>query len=88
MGFAQNFLTPVYKDNTACIEWGNNRELEQHHWRRQAHRQSEVLRRNFDHKVIKIPEWAYEAYQSLYGLPAGGYLDQASPAVASNCYSV
>jgi hypothetical protein len=24
MGFAQTSPTPVYEDNTACIEWGNN----------------------------------------------------------------
>ncbi len=24
MGFAQPEPTPVYEDNTACIEWGNN----------------------------------------------------------------
>ena len=24
MGFAQASPTPVYEDNTACIEWGNN----------------------------------------------------------------
>jgi hypothetical protein len=24
MGFAQPQLTPVYEDNDACIEWGNN----------------------------------------------------------------
>jgi hypothetical protein len=24
MGFAQRSPTPVYEDNTACIEWGNN----------------------------------------------------------------
>jgi hypothetical protein len=24
MGFAQSKPTPVYEDNTACIEWGNN----------------------------------------------------------------
>ena len=24
LGFAQKKPTPVYEDNTACIEWGNN----------------------------------------------------------------
>jgi hypothetical protein len=24
MGFAQTSPNPVYEDNTACIEWGNN----------------------------------------------------------------
>ena len=24
MGFAQDSPTPVFEDNTACIEWGNN----------------------------------------------------------------
>ena len=24
MGFAQPALTPMYEDNTACIEWGNH----------------------------------------------------------------
>ena len=24
MGFAQAFPTPVYEDNTVCIEWGNS----------------------------------------------------------------
>jgi hypothetical protein len=24
MGFGQSSWTPVYEDNTACIEWGNN----------------------------------------------------------------
>jgi hypothetical protein len=24
LGFAQQSPTPVYEDNTACIEWGNN----------------------------------------------------------------
>ncbi len=24
LGFAQQYLTPVYEDNMACIKWGNN----------------------------------------------------------------
>ncbi|MFK5284423.1 Ty1/Copia family ribonuclease HI, partial [Lacticaseibacillus paracasei] len=46
MGFAQASPTPVYEDNTACIEWGNNviggRERAKHI----------DIRKHFAHEVI------------------------------------
>ena len=47
MGFAQASPTPVYEDNTACIEWGNNvisgRERAKHI----------DIRKHFAHEVIQ-----------------------------------
>jgi hypothetical protein len=47
MGFAQPQLIPVYEDNTACIEWGNNviggRERAKHI----------DIRKHFAHEVIQ-----------------------------------
>jgi len=47
MGFAQTSPTPVYEDNTACIEWGNNviggRERAKHI----------DIRKHFAHEVIQ-----------------------------------
>jgi hypothetical protein len=47
MGFAQRGPTPVYEDNTACIEWGNNviggRERAKHI----------DIRKHFAHEVIQ-----------------------------------
>jgi hypothetical protein len=47
MGFAQQAPTPVYEDNTACIEWGNNviggRERAKHI----------DIRKHFAHEVIQ-----------------------------------
>ena len=47
MGFAQPQPTPVYEDNTACIEWGNNviggRERAKHI----------DIRKHFAHEVIQ-----------------------------------
>ncbi len=47
MGFAQSKPTPVYEDNTACIEWGNNviggRERAEHI----------DIRKHFAHEVIQ-----------------------------------
>ena len=50
LGFAQQSPTPVYEDNTACIEWGNNiiggRERAKHI----------DIRKHFAHEVIQIGE--------------------------------
>ena len=47
MGFAQQGPTPVYEDNTACIEWGNHviggRERAKHI----------DIRKHFAHEVIQ-----------------------------------
>ena len=47
MGFTQHAPTPVYEDNTACIEWGNNviggRERAKHI----------DIRKHFAHEVIQ-----------------------------------
>jgi hypothetical protein len=47
MGFAQQAPTPVYEDNTACIEWGNHviggRERAKHI----------DIRKHFAHEVIQ-----------------------------------
>ena len=72
MGFAQASPTPVYEDNTACIEWGNNviggRERAKHI----------DIRKHFAHEVIQNGEML------LVRVPARGYLHQgpALPAVA------
>ncbi len=50
LGFTQQSPTPVYKDNTACIEWGNNiisgRDRAKHI----------NIRKNFAHEVIQNGE--------------------------------
>ncbi len=50
LGFAQQSPTPVYEDNTACIEWGNNiiggRERAKHI----------DIRKHFAHEVIQNGE--------------------------------
>ena len=47
LGFAQQKPTPIYKDNSACIEWGNNviggRERAKHI----------DIRKHFAHEVIQ-----------------------------------
>jgi hypothetical protein len=47
LGFTQKRPTPIYEDNTACIEWGNNviggRESAKHI----------EIRKHFDHEVIQ-----------------------------------
>ncbi len=47
LGFTQKRPTPIYEDNTACIEWGNNvlggRERAKHM----------DIRKHFAHKVIQ-----------------------------------
>jgi hypothetical protein len=47
LGFSQKKATPVYEDNTACIEWGNNviggRERAKH----------TDIRKHFAHEVIQ-----------------------------------
>ena len=49
-GFGQKKLTPIYEDNTACIEWGNNviggRERAKHI----------DIRKHFAHEVIQNGE--------------------------------
>jgi hypothetical protein len=57
MGFAGTKTTPVYDDNTACIEWGNivigGRERAKHI----------DIRKHFVPEVI---QWPYEAGARLY----------------------
>ena len=75
MGFAQPQPTPVYEDNTAYIEWGNNviggRVRAKHI----------DIRKHFAHEVIQ--NGIHEAYPRLDYVSTGGHLDQAAalPAV-------
>jgi hypothetical protein len=49
LGFTQS-PTPVYEDNTACIEWGNNKIG------RREHAKHIGIRKHFPHKVIQNGE--------------------------------
>jgi hypothetical protein len=57
LGFAQERPTPVYEDNSACIEWGNNviggRERAKHIDIRK-HFAHEVIQ-NREMRLVKIP---------------------------------
>jgi hypothetical protein len=57
LDFAQQKPTPVYEDNSACIEWGNNviggRERAKHIDTRK-HFAQEVIQ-NGDMRLIKVP---------------------------------
>ncbi len=50
LGFIQQSPTPVYEDNTACIEWGNNVISG---WERAKHID---IRKHFAHEVIQNGE--------------------------------
>ena len=63
LGFAQKKPTPVYEDNTACIEWGNNviggRERAKHIDIR-MHFAHEVIQ-NGQMRLVKVPTSAQMA---------------------------
>jgi hypothetical protein len=60
MDFAQQKPTPVYEDNTACIEWGNNvicfRECAKH-----IH-----IRKHFAHELIQNGHMRWSAPLPLF----------------------
>ena len=64
-GFVQASPTPVYEDNTACIEWGNNFIGG---WERAKHID---IRKHFAHEVIQNGD---AASPRPHGVPARGYL--------------
>jgi hypothetical protein len=70
LGIAQKEPTPVYEDNTACIEWGNNviggRERAKHIDIRK-HFAHEVIR-NGEMKLIKVSTTSQLAYILTKGL--------------------
>jgi hypothetical protein len=53
LGFAQQSPTPVYEDNTACIEWGNNIIGGRDSCERAKHIN---IRKHFAHEVIQNGE--------------------------------
>ena len=75
MGFVQLQPTPVYEDNTACIEWENNviscRERAKHI----------DIRKHFAHEVIQ------NGHMKLDNVSTGGHLNQAAalPAIPGVC---
>ena len=73
MGFPEHPDTPVYEDNTACIEWGNHviggRERAKHI----------DIRKHFAHEVIQIPESGGASHQDRHHRTAGQYLYQGTP---------
>ena len=73
LGIAQKEPTPVYEDNTACIEWGNNviaRREPATHIDMPKHFAHEVIR-NGEMKLISDSKWRDEADQGLNHVTAG-----------------
>ena len=82
LGFGQRKLTPIYEDNAACIEWGNNviggRERAKHIDIRK-HFAYEVIQ-NGEMRLIKVAT----KHQLADILTKGLYLPQVTASVIVN----
>ena len=74
LGFAQDGPTPVYKDNTTCIEWGNNVI-----GGRERAKQIDV-RKHFAHEAIKNGHLILKKVPTMLQAAAGRYHDQGCEA--------